>query len=76
MDETQVQGVPAGETPREAQRSLTTTIIETAAAVKLLDDMVPDAYSAVKGAVSDVVDRIRDRGPDDHEPGPEADPPS
>jgi hypothetical protein len=62
-------GVPAAETPQETQRSLTLTIIETAAAVKLLDEAVPDGYAIVKGGIQKAVDKIRDRGP-------EADPPA
>ena len=51
-DETAVeaQGALGDGTQQEARRNLPMTIIETAAALKLLDQVVPDAYGAVKGA--------------------------
>lgn len=60
---------------QDAQRNLTATIIETAVALKLVDQVVPDAYGVVKGAAKKVMDKVSaDRAPaaKDQDPGPAA----
>jgi hypothetical protein len=72
-DETAVeaQGALGDGTQQEARRNLPMTIIETAAALKLLDQVVPDAYGAVKGAAKKVIDKVSgDRTPDARQQGP------
>jgi hypothetical protein len=69
------QGVLAGETP-VAQRSLTTDLVAYALGAAT-SDVVTDAYGGIKAAGKAVVDKLRDRGPQDQEPDPPgADPPS
>ena len=57
---------PAPELP-ESQRNLPLTLIEVAAAVKVLDVVVPDAYEGIKHAAKVGMEKIR---------GSKADPPS
>lgn len=57
---------PASELP-ELQRNLTLSLIEAAAAYKVVEVVVPDAYEGIKHAVKAGIEKIR---------GPKADPPS
>jgi hypothetical protein len=57
---------PAPELP-ESQRNLTLALIEAAAAVKVLDVVVPDAYEGIKHAAKVGMEKIH---------GSKADPPS
>lgn len=57
---------PAPESP-ELQRNLTLSLIEAAAAYKVVEVVVPDAYEGIKHAAKAGIEKIR---------GSKADPPS
>jgi hypothetical protein len=63
--------LPPAEPAQDAQRNLPMTIVETAAALKLVDQVVPDLYGAAKGAAKKVIGKVSgDQGPDTTHQGP------
>jgi hypothetical protein len=74
METSDDQGAPAGEAPREAQRSNLRTVLEVAAVAGAANGVAPDLYRDIKTAGKAAAGKIRDLVTGDHgqESGPDA----